>query len=65
MKAKNPQVFQMVEQARKNNGDPLNMFKQITSNYKPEQLNVLFDRAKQMGVPEEYINQVKNGINAK
>ena len=65
MKAKNPQVFQMVEQARKNNGNPLDMFKQITNNYKPEQLNMLFDRAKQMGVPEEYINQVKNGINAK
>ena len=65
MKARNPQVFQMVEQARKNNSDPMDMFRQITSNYKPEQLNSLFDRAKQLGVPEEYINQVKDGINTK
>lgn len=65
MKAKNPQIFQMVEQARKNNGNPIDMFKQITSNYKPEQLDILFNRAKQMGVPEEYITQVKQGISAK
>jgi len=65
MKAKNPQLFQMVEQARKNNGNPMDMFKEVTKNYKPEQLNSLFDRAKQIGVPEEYITQVKNGINAK
>ena len=62
MKANNPRVYQLVEQARKNNGDPLEMFKQITSKYKPDQLSKLFDRAKQMGVPEEYINQVKEGI---
>lgn len=62
MKMKNPQVFQVIEQARKNNGNPMEMFKQITSGYKPEQLNSLFDRAKQMGIPEEYINQVKEGI---
>lgn len=65
MKAKNPQVFQIVEQARKNNGNPLEMFKQVTSKYKPEQLDSLFTRAKQMGVPEEYIEQVKSSINTK
>lgn len=64
MKAKNPQVFQVVEQARKSNGDPLAMFKQITSNYKQEQLDELFNKAIQIGIPEEYINQVK-GINTK
>lgn len=52
----------MIEQARKNNGNPMEMFKQITNGYKPEQLNWLFDRAKQMGVPEECINQIKEGI---
>ena len=62
MKMKNPQVFQVIEQARKNNGNPMEMFKQITNGYKPEQLNSLFDRAKQMGIPEEYIKQVKEGI---
>lgn len=55
----------MVEQARKNNSDPMQMFKQLTSNYKPEQLNSLFERAKQMGVPEDYIKQLQDGINTK
>lgn len=55
----------MVEQARKNNSNPMEMFKQITNNYQPEQLDSLFERAKQLGVPEEYIKQVKDGINTK
>ena len=59
---KNPQVFQMVEQARRSNGNPIELFKQVTNGYSPEQLNGIFSRAKQMGVPEEYINQLKNGI---
>ena len=59
---KNPQVFQMVEQARKSNGNPIELFKQVTNGYKPEQIENIFSRAKQMGVPEEYINQLKNGI---
>jgi len=61
----NPQMFQIINQARKNNNDPLGMFKEITKNYKPEQLDNLYNRAVQIGVPQEYIDQVKNGINAK
>lgn len=62
---KNPQIFQVINQARKNNSDPMGMFKEITKDYKQEQLDSLFNRAMQMGVPEEYISQVKSGINAK
>lgn len=62
MKMKNPQVFQMVDQARRSNGNPIELFKQVTNGYKPEQIEGIFNRAKQMGVPEEYINQLKNGI---
>ena len=58
-------MFQIIEQARKNNNDPIALFKEVTNNYKPDQLNNLFEKAKQMGVPDEYINQVKEGINAK
>ena len=56
-------MFQMIEQARKSNGSPLEMFKQITNGYSPEQINSLFSKAEQIGVPKEYIDQVKNGIN--
>ena len=58
-------MFQLVDQARKNNSNPMDMFKQLTSNYNPQQLNSLFERAKQMGVPEEYIKELQNGINTK
>lgn len=62
MKMKNPQVFQLIDQARRNNGNPIDMFKQATNGYRPEQLENIFNKAKQMGVPEEYINQIKEGI---
>ena len=58
-------MFQMVEQARKNNSNPMDMFKQLTSNYQPEQMTALFNRAKQLGVPDEYIKQIQDGINTK
>lgn len=60
---KNPQMFQVVEQAQKNNGNPMDLFKQITSNYTPEQMTNLFNRAKQMGVPEETLKQLQNNNN--
>lgn len=58
-------MFQLIEQARKNNTNPMDMFKQVTSNYNPQQLNSLFERAKQMGVPEDYIKELQCGINTK
>ena len=58
-------MFQMIEQARKNNGNPVDLFKQVTNKYTPEQLDNLFSKAKQMGVPDEYINQIKDGISTK
>lgn len=65
MKAKNPQMFQMVEQARANQNNPMELFKQVTSKYTPEQLNNFYNQAEQMGFSKDLINQVKSGINAK
>lgn len=56
-------MFQVIEQARKSNGNPVELFKQVTGSYSPEQINNLFTKAEQMGVPKEYIDQVRNGIN--
>jgi len=55
----------MLNQARTNQSDPIEFFKKVTSNYSPKQLENIFKQAEQMGVPEEYITQVKEGINAK
>ena len=66
LKAKNPQLFQVVKQAQRNNGNPMDLFKQVTNCYTPEQMTNLFDKARQMGVPDEVLKQIQdNGINTK
>jgi hypothetical protein len=38
----------------------MDLFKQVTNGYTPEQMSQLFNRAKQMGVPDEVISQLQN-----
>lgn len=59
LKARNPQAFQIIEQAQKNKSNPEELFKQITKNYKPEQMEQIFNQAKQFGISDEIINKVK------
>ncbi len=59
LKARNPQMFQFIEKAQKNQSNPEEIFKQVTKDYKPEQLDNLFKTAKQFGVPDEVINKLK------
>lgn len=65
IRARNPQAFRMLEQARKNNNNPMELLKQVTQNYNPQQINGLFERAKQFGIPEDVIKQAQEGIKAK
>lgn len=60
MKAKNPQMYQIVSQARQNKNNPMEMFKNITKDYTPEQMSSFYNQAERMGVPPELIEQVKN-----
>lgn len=53
-------MFRVVEQARNNNSNPIDLFKQVTSGYSPEQMNNLFNRAKQIGVPDDVLQQLQN-----
>lgn len=62
---RNPKLFQMVEQARQNQNNPMELFKQITSNYSDEQMNSFYSQAEKMGFSKELIDKVKVGINAK
>ena len=65
LKARNPQIFQMIEQARINQNNPIEVFKQVTSKYSTEQMDSFYKQAKNMGFSDELINEVKNGINTK
>jgi hypothetical protein len=58
-------MFQFLEQAQKNQNNPMDILKQVTKNYSPEQKNMLFERAKQFGIPEDVLKQAQDGINAK
>ena len=63
LKAKNPQMFQQIEQLKQSNGNPMDLLKKVTSNYDDKTRNAFFQQAKQMGFSEDFLNQVKNGIN--
>ena len=56
-------MFQLVEQARQSQNNPVELFKQITNKYTPEQMNNFFNQAEQIGFNKELIEQVKKGIN--
>lgn len=52
-------MFQFLEQAQKNKSNPQEIFKQVTKNYKPEQMENLFNRARQFGIGDDVINKLK------
>ena len=60
LKARNPQAFQFLEQARQQKSNPQEIFKEVTKDYKPEQMTALFDKAKQFGIGDDVIEKLKN-----
>lgn len=58
-------MFQMVEQAKNSNSNPMELLKQVTKGYNDEQINGLFEKAKQFGIPEDVIKQAQNEIKTK
>ena len=55
-------MYQMVDQLRRNQGNPLELLKQVTSNYTPEQMQNFYATAQQMGFPNEFLNEIQNNI---
>ncbi len=53
-------MFRLVEQARQNNNNPMDLFKQVTSGYSTEQMDNLFNRARQLGVPDDVLKNIQN-----
>ena len=52
-------MFQFLEQAQKQKSNPQELFKEITKNYKPEQMEKIFNRARQFGISDDVINKLK------
>lgn len=59
LKTRNPQGFQNLNNFIQNKGDPKVLFKQITNNFTPEQMDKLYANAKQFGITEDLIKQVQ------
>lgn len=50
----------MVEQAKQNQSNPVELFKQITNNNTPEQMEQFYKKVEQMGFPNEVIDKLKS-----
>lgn len=52
-------MFNFLEQAQKNQSNPEQLFKEVTKNYKPEQIERIFNQARQFGIGDDIINKLK------
>lgn len=65
VRARNPQAFQFLEQAQRNQSNPMDLLKQITNGYTPEQMSGLLNKAKQFGISDEQLGNVQQVLNKK
>ncbi len=59
LQTKNPLMYNLLQQAMQNNANPADLFKQVTKGYSSEQLETLFKEAKQYGITDDVIQQVR------
>lgn len=52
-------MFQMISQAQNQKSNPQEIFKEVTKNYKPEQIEQIFNKARQFGIGDDVINKLK------
>ena len=60
LKQRQPQMFQFLEQARQNQSNPMDLLKQITGNYSPQQLQNFYITAQRIGFPNEVLTEIQN-----
>ena len=60
LQARNPQMFQMINQAKNNGGNPQEILKQMLGKSTPEQMQQVLTQAKGMGVPDNILSQIQN-----
>jgi len=52
-------MFNLLNQTQKNQSNPEELFKEVTKNYKPEQMEKIFSQARQFGIGDDIINKLK------
>ena len=56
-------MFKTINKAMQNKDNPMELFKQVTSNYDDKTKKAFFQQAKQMGFSDSLLNQVQQSIN--
>lgn len=60
IQSQNPQGFQILNQAMNNGTNPMQLIKQVMSNVSSQQMQDIMTQAKQLGVPDEILQQMQN-----
>lgn len=60
LRGKNPQMFQIINQAQNNGVNPQDMLKQMMGGIDTQQMQNIMQQAKQMGCPDNVLSQLQN-----
>lgn len=60
LQSKNPQAFQLINQARNSGANPQMLMKQMMSNIDKNSMQQVLTQAKQFGVPDNVLQQIQN-----
>lgn len=60
LQSKNPQMANQIQQAMNNGTNPQMLMKQMMGNMNNTQMQGVLNQARQMGVPDEVLNQIQN-----
>lgn len=60
LQMKNPQMFQLINQARNNGANPQGMLKQMIGNGNAQNFQAVMQQAKSMGCPDDVLSQIQN-----
>ncbi len=60
LQSRNPQMANQIQQAMNNGTNPQMLMKQMMGNMNNTQMQNVLNQAKQMGVPDNVLNQIQN-----
>lgn len=60
LQAKNPQGYQMINQAMNSGGNPQAMLQQMLGGVSPSQKQQILNQAKSMGIPNDVLTKIQN-----
>lgn len=59
LRVRNPQMFQMINQAKNSGANPKDFMKQVMNGATPEQMQNVLTQASNLGVPKEILSQIQ------